>query len=195
LIFMQYYNLHTILTLFFLLGNICVLTSQNPVHSVLFLILTFVNAATILFVFNIEFLGLIFIIIYVGAIAVLFLFVVMMLNVKINSVSKKTTVFYLSILSIFFIYVLSYINTKVFNTEKINILESFELYFDKLTNIDLLGQSLYNNYLICFIIAGLILLIAMIGAISLTLHYKSERKNELVIRQLSRSDNFLAFFK
>ncbi len=61
--------------------------------------------------------------------------------------------------------------------------------------IDVLGQILFNNFLSCFLIAGLILLVAMVGAISLTLNYRSERKNELVIRQLSRSDNFLSFFK
>jgi len=64
-----------------------------------------------------------------------------------------------------------------------------------LTSIDVLGQILYNYYLLCFLLAGLILLVAMIGAIVLTLNFRSQRKNELVSRQLSRSENFLAFFK
>ena len=58
-----------------------------------------------------------------------------------------------------------------------------------------LVQSLYNYYLVCFLLAGLILLVAMVGAIVLTLNFSSQRRNELVSRQLSRSDNFLAFFK
>ena len=80
--------LHSYFTLLLLLSSIFVLISKNPVHSVLFLILCFCNAAGILFIFNAEFLGLIFIIVYVGAIAILFLFVVMMLNVKIYSVDN-----------------------------------------------------------------------------------------------------------
>jgi len=72
---------------------------------------------------------------------------------------------------------------------------NFHTFVDPLTSIDVLGQSLYNYYLVCFLIAGLILLVAMIGAIVLTLNFSSQRKNELVSRQLSRSDNFLAFFK
>jgi NADH:ubiquinone oxidoreductase subunit 6 (subunit J) len=78
-------TLHYFFSFLLLLSSIFVFISKNPVHSVLFLILTFCNAAGILFLFNAEFLGLVFIIIYVGAIAVLFLFVVMMLNVKIYS--------------------------------------------------------------------------------------------------------------
>ena len=77
--------LHSFLTFLLLFSSVFVLISENPVHSVLFLILTFCNAAAILLLLNVEFLGLIFIIVYVGAIAVLFLFVVMMLNVKIYS--------------------------------------------------------------------------------------------------------------
>jgi NADH-quinone oxidoreductase subunit J len=72
---------------------------------------------------------------------------------------------------------------------------NFENFLDPLTSIDVLGQSLYNYYLLCFLLAGLILLVAMIGAIILTLNFSSKRQNELVSRQLSRSDNFLAFFK
>ena len=72
---------------------------------------------------------------------------------------------------------------------------NFDNYLDSLSSIDVLGQSLYNYYLLCFLLAGLILLVAMIGAIVLTLNFRSHRKNELVSRQLSRSDNFLAFFK
>ena len=190
--------LHYILIFLFILSNIFVLISENPVHSVLFLILTFCNAAAILFLFNVEFLGLIFIIIYVGAIAILFLFVIMMLNVKINSYISLIKLPLILVFSfIFLTQIFFYLNEVFIFNNSISFTEYplFSFLIDNLDNADLLGQVLYNNFLVCFLIAGLILLVAMIGAISLTLNFRSERKNELVIRQLSRSDNFLSFFK
>jgi NADH-quinone oxidoreductase subunit J len=129
----------------------------------------------------------------VGAIAVLFLFVVMMLNVKVQSSNDLSFIAPL----IFFGIILS---TQVFfNIEKIffepKSLINYGIMFDSLSNIDIFGQTLYNNFLICFLIAGLILLVAMVGAIVLTLSFKSHRKGEIFSRQLSRSDNFLSFFK
>lgn len=190
--------LHLFLSFLFILSGLLVFISDNPVHSVLFLILTFCNASAILFLFKVEFLALIFIIIYVGAIAVLFLFVVMMLNVKVFSILN---VFYLPfvILGIFILLVqIFFVTEKAFfgyNTVEEIIPFNFDGLLDNLNNIDVLGQGLYNYFLICFLLAGLVLLVAMIGAIVLTLNFSSQRKNELVYRQLSRSDNFLSFFK
>ena len=189
--------LHTFFTGFLVFSSLFVLLSKNPVHSVLFLILAFCNAAGILFLFNVEFLGLIFIIIYVGAIAILFLFVVMMLNVKIYS---SINIFvYLPFLFIggFIVLLQFYLMfEKTFSTADlfVSLPYTFENYLDNLNSIDVLGQSLYNYYLICFLLAGLILLVAMIGAIVLTLKFNSHRKNELFSRQLSRTNDFLAFF-
>ncbi len=190
--------LHYYFTVLLLLSSIFVLLAKNPVHSVLFLILAFCNAAAILFIFNAEFLGVIFIIIYVGAIAILFLFIVMMLNVKIYA---STNLFYylpilligggLVLLQLFFIF-----ETLLVTTTFTEILPyTFENSLDNLSSIDSLGQSLYNYYLSCFLLAGLILLVAMLGAIVLTLNFRSHRKNELMSRQLSRTNDFLAFFK
>ncbi len=190
--------LHYYFTVLLLLSSIFVLLAKNPVHSVLFLILAFCNAAAILFIFNAEFLGVIFIIIYVGAIAILFLFIVMMLNVKIYA---STNLFYylpilligggLVLLQLFFIF-----ETLIVTTTFTEILPyTFENSLDNLSSIDSLGQSLYNYYLSCFLLAGLILLVAMLGAIVLTLNFRSHRKNELMSRQLSRTNDFLAFFK
>ena len=81
------------------------------------------------------------------------------------------------------------------NFAETSIAYNFDNYLDNLSSIDVLGQSLYNYYLVCFLLAGLILLVAMLGAIVLTLNFSSQRKTELSARQLSRSDNFLAFFK
>jgi NADH-quinone oxidoreductase subunit J len=190
--------LHLFLTSLFVLSGLLVFISDNPVHSVLFLILTFCNASAILFLFKVEFLALIFIIIYVGAIAVLFLFVVMMLNVKVFSVLN---ILYLPfiILGIFVLLVQIYfvLEKSFFGYNTLDELTPFHFdgILDGLNNIDVLGQGLYNYFLVCFLLAGLILLVAMVGAIVLTLNFSSQRKNELVYRQLSRSDNFLSFFK
>jgi len=195
--------LHSILCLLLVLSGLMVAFSANPVESVLFLILTFFNAGAILVMFNAEFLGLIFIIVYVGAIAVLFLFVVMMLNVKIheNIFAKLfSNNIRNSILAFFFIYLVSvilfvYLNS-IFHSQNVNTeFNNSALLFDALNNIDILGQVLYNYYLICFLVAGLILLVALIGAIVLTLRFNRVHKSQITSRQLARTDNFLSFFK
>ena len=186
-------SLHLFLTAFLIISGFLVFFSENPVHSVLFLIITFCNAASILFLFNVDFLGLLFIIIYVGAIAVLFLFVVMMLNVKIYSFNNFS---YLPIIFLGGVILVIQIFLSLNNIFSSNFTGTITkvMVFDNLNNIDVFGQALYNYYIICFLIAGLILLVAMIGAIVLTLNFRSQRKSELAGRQLSRSDNFLAFF-
>jgi len=185
--------LHSFLVGLLLISSIFVIFAENPVQSVLFLILSFFNVSCILLLFQVEFLSLLFLIIYVGAIAVLFLFVIMMLNVKVQNSNDLSFIAPL----IFFSIILS---TQVFfNIEKIffnsQTSQTSVFLIDTLSNIDIFGQTLYNNFLICFLISGLILLVAMIGAIVLTLHFKSNRKGEIFSRQLSRSDNFLSFFK
>ena len=185
--------LHSFLVSLLLISSIFVIFAENPVHSVLFLILSFFNVSCILLLFQVEFLSLLFLIIYVGAIAVLFLFVIMMLNVKVQSSNDLSFIAPL----IFFGIILStqvFFNVKNLFFEPKNIL-NYEIIFDSLSNIDIFGQTLYNNFLVCFLIAGLILLVAMVGAIVLTLNFKSHRKGEIFSRQLSRSDNFLSFFK
>ncbi|MEN9913475.1 MAG: hypothetical protein RL528_196 [Bacteroidota bacterium] len=190
--------LHSFLSFLLILSGLFVFISENPVHSVLFLILTFCNASAILFLFNAEFLALIFIIVYVGAIAVLFLFVVMMLNVKAFSTINSLYIFFVLLGSSVLLVQLFLILEKAFFGFT-NIFEitgfQFKDTLDGLNNIDVLGQSLYNYFIPCFLLAGLILLVAMVGAIVLTLNFKSHRKNELTYRQLSRSENFLSFFK
>jgi len=187
--------IHFFFSILLIISSVLVFISKNPVHSVLFLILTFCNASGILFLFNAEFLGLVFLIIYVGAIAVLFLFVVMMLNVK---VYKTSDIFFSLFFGGFILIVQTFlILEKTFSNSIFwvgNLPYTFENYLDALNSIDVVGQGLYNYYLICFLLAGLVLLVAMIGAIALTLNFSSERKNEFVPRQLARSDNFLAFF-
>lgn len=135
--------------------------------------------------FGVEFLGILFIIIYVGAIAVLFLFVVMMLNVKVYNSQSFSFIPFVSFIVLLLSFQLSGSLTKVFLIKGSASAPSTFLIFECLTNIDTFGQALYNNYLICFLLAGFVLLVAMVGAITLTLTFNSLRKNELAARQLS----------
>ncbi len=195
--------LHSILCLLILLSGLMVAFSANPIESVLFLILTFFNAGAILFLFNSEFFGLILIIVYVGAIAVLFLFVIMMLNIKIYEnvfVTFFTKNIRNSILVLFTVYLVSvtlFVFLKsIFNAGRTPLESSNDvLIFDSLNNIDVLGQVLYNYYLSGFLVAGLILLVALVGSIVLTLRFNRAPKKQMTSRQLARTDNFLAFFK
>jgi NADH-quinone oxidoreductase subunit J len=176
-----------------------VITVVNPVHSVLFLVLVFLNAAGMLFVLQLEFIPLTFIIVYVGAIAILFLFVVMMLDIKVTS--KSNDFFkYLPIGgligSLFIFEVLNTINCSFVIPENNYILDNFISWvsiIDKVTNLEALGQLLYTYYFIYFLIAGIILLVAMVGAIVLTLQFNKTVKNQLIFRQLSRNADSAVF--
>lgn len=198
--------LNTLLSSLLIFSGSFIFISGNPVHSVLFLILTFCNASAVLFLFTAEFLALVIIIIYVGAIAVLFLFIVMMLNIK---AFTRTNFLYVILLEficgIFFLQISlvvdkfffcfnpsSEITLFAFNPFSSSVSYDFKNLIDNLSNIDVLGQALYNFFLPCFLIIGFVLLVAMIGAIVLTLNFNSPRKNELVSRQLSRSFNFIS---
>ena len=197
--------LHVFLCSLLILSGFWVSVSLNPIESVLFLILAFCNTAAILFIFNVEFLGLLFIIIYVGAVAVLFLFIIMMLNIKnqeqfvVNSnfikiIYDKIKFFIFSFLIIIlFLFLQNCFSQDTFLFFDKNF--DFISIFDKLNNIDVIGQVLYNYFIICFLLAGLVLLIALVGAVVLTLRFNNVKKSQLVSRQLSRTDNFLTFFK
>jgi NADH-quinone oxidoreductase subunit J len=177
---------------------IMVISSRNPVHSVLFLVLVFCNAAGLLILLETEFLAMLFLVVYVGAIAVLFLFVVMMLNVRITELNESV-LRYLPIggliLLIFLFEVLSVINGDlvpffssnlfVFENDNFILNESLNTVFwtnqiNPTTNVEALGEVLYTYYVYCFIIASLILLVAMIGAILLTMRKRTNvRKQEI----------------
>ena len=179
-------------------SGIMVISSRNPVHSVLFLVLVFCNAAGLLLLLETEFLAMLFLVVYVGAIAVLFLFVVMMLNVRVTELNESV-LRYLPIggliLLIFLFEVLSVINGDlvpffssnlfVFENDNFVLNESLNTVFwtnqiNPTTNIEALGEVLYTYYVYCFIIASLILLVAMIGAILLTMRKRTNvRKQEI----------------
>jgi NADH:ubiquinone oxidoreductase subunit 6 (subunit J) len=102
---------------------------------------------------------------------------------------------YYVLTTLLFIYVLNFFLIKNFYLKNFNYAINFEKIIDLSFNVDIFGQFLYNFYSSCFLIAGIILLLALIGAIVLTLHYKTKRKNEIVYRQLSRTNVFLSFFE
>ncbi len=183
--------LHLFLCSLFLQFSTSVSLSSNPVHSVIYLILTFCITAFISFFFNLEFFGLIFVIIYVGAVAVLFLFIIMMLDIKENFLTKFSlfNLIFINFLVLFFETLAKLFFFEVFSN-KIFLATSI-LFFDTSFNMDTLGQCLYNFFLICFLISGLILFAALLGSIVLTLNFNISKKSQKYFRQLSRSDRFL----
>ena len=173
-----------------LLSSLMVISTKNPVHSVLFLILAFLNAAGIFVILHAEFLAMILIIVYVGAVAVLFLFVVMMLDIK-TTIEKSNILQYLPIgLFIGFVFiaelVIVLINTKL-ELSNMQILSNPLNKFAELSNTKAIGSVLYTDYILHFQLAGVILLVAMIGSIVLTLRERTGVKRQSVAEQLSRS--------
>lgn len=184
-----------IFSILLLSNSLLAIFINNAIYSVLFLILSFLMSVSLLFLLESEFMGLIFIVIYVGAIAVLFLFVIMMLNIKIQNSVKDIIkyfpianflgfVFGIEILLIVFeqFNINPYNNSDLFNYN-INWYEKI----DSSTDIESLGQILYTFYVPQFLIAGFILLIAIMGAVALTLNYvKINVKTQDNFRQVTR---------
>jgi len=169
-----------------------VISVKNPVYSVLFLILTFITAACLLFLLEIEFISLIFIVVYVGAIAVLFLFVVMMLDIKITDFNRNFFKYFPvgSFLGLAFLIEISLMLTNTLNCSSYEINDN--LYYtwvniiDLITNIESIGQILYTYYFSYFLLAGIILLISMIGSIVLTLTFNRKARVQSIYKQTSR---------
>nr|YP_010152749.1 NADH dehydrogenase subunit 6 [Aureoumbra lagunensis]QQW50397.1 NADH dehydrogenase subunit 6 [Aureoumbra lagunensis] len=192
--------------LFFLFSGISLMSSVsvifvlNPVDSVLCLVLTFISAAMLTFLLQIEFIPLVLIVVYVGAIAVLFLFIVMMLDIKLSS--KADDFFkYLPFgtgITIFFTAAFFSELTNVFSTpEALNHFfyqeENWFLVLNTGSNIQVLGKALYTEFFIFFVLAGIILLVAMLGSITLTLKCNKTVKNQVFSRQLSRNSSKAIF--
>ncbi len=177
--------------------------SQNSIHSVLFLVLSFVSSSSLLFLLECEYISLIFIIIYVGAIAVLFLFVVMMLDVK-TVYSTKDFLKYFPFGSfvgiVFLIEILLSVPSifEEFNPYNISFLFNFYVdWFNKLdyfNEIMSVGHVLYTDYLVQFLLAGNILLLATIGPVVLVLTRSVKtNKFQITFKQLSRTYNSVLY--
>ena len=174
-----------------IVSAIMVTASKNTVHSVFFLILDFISISCLFIMIGAEFLGMIMLIVYVGAVAVLFLFVVMMLNVAqqknqwfTSKESSKHIPFGLIISTLIFVEILIVIGGWKYKPEIFNINNSINL--NSVSNTHSLGKILYTDYIHVFQISGMILLVAMIGAIVLTFRERVGVKRQSYIKQISR---------
>jgi NADH-quinone oxidoreductase subunit J len=181
---------------FYLFAGVCiaaafmVVAARNPVHSVLFLILAFVNAAGLFILLGAEFLAMILVIVYVGAVAVLFLFVVMMLDVDFAQL-RQGFLQYLPIGAFLGIVLL---------TELVLVVGAWAIQgpvqqaiasptppIVQVPNTEALGHVLYTRYIYFFQAAGVVLLVAMIGAIVLTLRHKPNVRRQNIAAQVERT--------
>lgn len=162
--------LHIFLISCFSISSFFVYFSSNPIHSILFLIISFFEASLTLLLFQLEFLGFLFLIIYVGAIAVLFLFVIMMLESKLLSSAWHMYMLGFTFLKFFISIQVFFSFADLFLFPFFNLSEIW-VFFDDIDNLKNFGQVLYNYYLESVLLAGLILLIAVIGPITLTLRF------------------------
>jgi NADH-quinone oxidoreductase subunit J len=199
--------------LFYIFGSLAlisgslVVSARNPMHSILFLVLVFCNAAGLLLLLETEFLAMLLLIVYVGAIAVLFLFVVMMLNIRITEL-KESVLRYIPIgglvLIIFFLEVISVINGDLvpffssnslsFSAQNVLLQSDLNLVLwsnniNPTTNIEAIGELLYTYYFYAFLMASMNLLVAMIGAILLTMRKQFNVRRQEVFDQVFNNIN------
>ena len=174
-----------------IVSAIMVTASKNTVHSVFFLILDFISISCLFIMIGAEFLGMIMLIVYVGAVAVLFLFVVMMLNVAqqknqwfASKDSSRHIPVGLIISTLIFVEILIVIGGWKYKPEIFDINNSVNL--SSISNTHSLGQIIYTDYIHVFQISGMILLVAMIGAIVLTFRQRAGVKRQSYIKQISR---------
>jgi len=174
-----------------IISAIMVTVSKNTVHSVFFLILDFISISCLFIMIGAEFLGMIMLIVYVGAVAVLFLFVVMMLNVaqqkkqwfSAKESSKHIPVGLIFTVIIFFELIIVIGGWKY----KPELVTAMSLPIDKdISNTHAIGQVLYTDYIHIFQLSGMILLVAMIGAIVLTFRHRTGVKRQSYFNQISR---------
>ena len=173
------------------ISAIMVTASKNTVHSVFFLILDFISISCLFIMIGAEFLGMIMLIVYVGAVAVLFLFVVMMLNVAQQKnqwfVSKDNSGHIpvgLIISTVIFFELIIVIGGWKYKPDLLT--PSNALLSENMTNTHSLGMILYTDYIYVFQVSGMILLVAMIGAIVLTFRQREGVKKQSYIKQISR---------
>ena len=208
-------QIHTLLLDLFasiaLISASMVIVSKNPIHSVIYLILVFCNATGLLILLQMEFIAMMFLIIYVGAIAVLFLFVVMMLNIKVNELHENWLRYLpvggiigvIFMLEIFLILDSDFIPLFGLDSQDLSACAQqwcalqkdhvspespWAALIDSITNIQSLGYLIYTYYFYYFLMASLILLVAMIGAIVLTMRKRrNASKKQQYFKQIGRT--------
>ena len=165
------------------LAGLMVISSRNPVHSVLFLILAFFNSAGLFVLLGAEFLAMLLVVVYVGAVAVLFLFVVMMLDINFAELREGFQRYMplgLGVGGILLAEILFVFFNREEMPENINLVS-------EVSNTRALGRVLYTDYIYLFQVAGLILLVAMIGAITLTLRRRENVRKQSISTQNDRT--------
>jgi NADH-quinone oxidoreductase subunit J len=181
---------------FYLFAAVCVasafmvIAARNPVHSVLFLILAFVNAAGLFVLMGAEFLAMILVVVYVGAVAVLFLFVVMMLDVDFAQLRQgflQYLPFGMVIGGIFLAELLFIVGAWTIGPNVPTAIVSPIPPLDQISNTEAIGLVLYTRYVYFFELAGLVLLVAMVGAIVLTLHHRVRVRRQNIAAQVART--------
>lgn len=194
--------LFSIFSIFLVICSFMVITSQHPVFSLLFLVLSFIFSSFLLFLLECEFLAILFIIVYVGAIAVLFLFAIMMLESKLNNLLKNSMKYTpVSFIFIFFLLIpllfeisIHFENTSDFSFYYFNIYQNWYDLTDSISDVEIYGQVLYSYYVLQFLISGLILLLILIGVVYLTNSYNKQFiRDQSLFKQLSRNSKL--FFK
>ena len=165
------------------LAGLMVISSRNPVHSVLFLILAFFNSAGLFVLLGAEFLAMLLVVVYVGAVAVLFLFVVMMLDINFAELRdgfQRYMPLGLGVGGILLAEILFVFFNREEMPENLNLVS-------EVSNTRALGRVLYTDYIYLFQVAGLILLVAMIGAITLTLRKRENVRKQSISTQNDRT--------
>lgn len=180
---------------FMLYPALMVLLPSNAIISVFYLIIVFLSAAGILLWLKVEFLAMVLLVVYVGAIAILFLFVVMMLNTRDLELNSNFYNNYYVGIGLFFSVWFFSISVTVLKSSLLSYYPCYTSYFDiilwlpkidPLTNIEAFSKLLYTYYFPLFIIAGLVLLVSMIGSIVLTINHKQEVKRQRIFEQINR---------
>ena len=189
------------------ISSLMIILTRNPVYSVLFLILAFCNFSILLVLIGLEFLPIVFLVVYVGAIAVLFLFVLMMLNIKIAEIQSKnysSSVVY-SLVSLCILLEFAWLlyfqfnqldtslkvqsSLMIENIEAIASLFDFDVFIRYYNNVSSIGSLLFSRFLLPFITVGFVLLLAMIGAITLSLTKKFTAYSQNIYLQVLRDHN------
>jgi NADH-quinone oxidoreductase subunit J len=170
-------------------GGLLTVIGRNPVHSVLWLILAFISSAGLFVLLGAEFIAMLMMIVYVGAVAVLFLFVVMMLDVDFAELKAEMARYMPVALLIGVVIVMQLfmaLGVWNFSDEAMNLRAAVTPDLAEVHNTKALGQLIYDDYILLFQMAGLILLVAMIGAIVLTLRHRTNIKRQDVLAQMYR---------
>ncbi|MBI80342.1 MAG: NADH:ubiquinone oxidoreductase subunit J [Gammaproteobacteria bacterium] len=177
--------------LFFLFSSVLILTSlgiilsRNPVYSALFLVFSFLQSAMLWMLLEAEFLSMVLILVYVGAVMVLFLFVVMMLDIDIEALKKGFVKYSIVGVSLSLLVVFEITNLILFKNEGSAISSSFKRHDADYSNTQELGSVLYTEHVYAFELASIVLLLAIIAAITLTMRRRPGLRNQIIANQVS----------